>query len=401
LSAVGESAAEETFLVGLVELLCAPTERPRWLGEVGRLLAEHLQADGCIAYAVDRSAGELVAVAGQPGGALVAALPPLRLPVGFGVTGRVAADGIPTVLVDDQPRNLAHRELMGLAPGQAVSRLCLPALDPDGRTRAVLAVHVRRTRRFEPAEVSVGMSVARLVGLRLQRDDAVAQVAEHRNVLDGLVAATVSAQEAERRRVAADLHDGVTQVIASLAFHLSAAEIAMESSSSAFAVDQVRAARRLADLAVVEARNAVSGLRSPVLDDLGLAAGLESLGRSVPQLDVTVDASELELPDHVATALYRVAQECIQNVVKHAEATHIRVTLDQVGGNVSLTVSDNGRGFDPQRVPRVDDDPDGHRYGMVGMHERIQLLGGRLVVESEPGAGTTVRAAIPLDAPRA
>ncbi len=386
----------------MVDLLCDPTDGTRWLAEAGRLLTEHLGADGCIAYAVDRSAGELVAVAVHPPVAEPGDLPSLRLPLGFGVTGRVAADGIPAVMVDDQPRNLTHRELMGLAPEQVVSRLCLPAVDPDGTTRAVLAVHVRRTRRFDPAEVAAGLAVARLVGLRLQRDDAVAEVAEHRNVLDGLVAATVAAQEAERRRVAADLHDGVTQVIASLAFHLSAAEIAMASSSPAFAVEQVRAARALADLAVAEARTAVTGLRSPVLDDLGLAAGLESLGRSVPQLDVTVDAADLELPDHVSTALYRVAQECVQNVVKHAAATHVRVALDRVGDNVSLTVSDDGRGFDPQRLQRATGDPDlaSQRYGMVGMQERLQLLGGRLVVDSQPGTGTTVRAVVPLEGPR-
>ncbi len=390
----------EPWPAELVELLCAPADGRGALGEVCRLLCAQLRGDGCIAYAVDRAAGELVAVAAWPAGP--ADPLPLRLPLGFGVTGRVAADGIPAVLVDDQPRNLVHRALMGLAPGQSVSRLCLPALDPDGAARAVLAVHVRRTRRFDPAEVAVGMSAARLVGLRLQRDDAVAEAAEHRNVLDGLVAATVSAQEAERRRVAADLHDGVTQVIASLAFHLSAAQIAMTSASPDFALEQLQAARRLADLAVAEARTAVSGLRSPVLDDLGLAAGLESLGRSVPQLDVTVDAAELDLPDHVSTALYRVAQECLQNVVKHAEATHVRIVLDEVGGNVSLAVSDDGRGFHLKQVQRAEGDaaaPE-DRYGMVGMHERIQLLGGRLVVESEPGAGTRVRATVPLGSPR-
>jgi len=389
-----------------VALTCGPDEPGTWLPEIAAQLSAHLGADGCIVYVVDAAAGELVAVAVHPPVADVE-VGSLRLPLGFGVTGRVAVDRIPATLVDDEPRNGTHRALMGLAPGRRVSRLCLPALGPDGTALAVLAVHERSSRAFTPHDVAVGLSVAGLVGLRLQRDAALTEVRAHESAMDGLVAVTVAAQEAERRRVAADLHDGVTQVIASLAFHLSAAEIALGATGEAFVLAQVRAARELADLAFVEARNAISGLRSPVLDDLGLAAGLESLARSVPQLVVDVEADDVVLSDHVATALYRVAQECVQNAVKHAEATRVHLLLTQIGTTVTLTVSDDGRGFDPQRRgPAAPGGESGaepgegpmgeHRYGLVGMHERVQLLGGRLVVDARPGAGTTVRATIPL-----
>jgi len=92
----------------------------------------------------------------------------------------------------------------------------------------------------------------------------------------------------------------------------------------------------------------------------------------------------------VATALFRIAQESIQNAVKHAEATNVRVVLSRMGTGVRLTVSDDGRGFVPT-VGTVD-----HGYGLVGMQERVQLLGGRLTVDSELGVGTTVRAVVPL-----
>jgi two-component system, NarL family, sensor kinase len=343
----------------------------------------------------------------------------LRLPLGFGVTGRVAVDGIAAVLVDDAPRNQVHRDILGLAPGEAVSRMCVPALSPDGRTWGVIAVHSRASRTFGPAELAPAQAVARIIGLRLQRDAALTVAAEHRQAWEGLVAATVSAQEAERRRVAADLHDGVTQAIASLAFRLSGAEVALtqlvevagdpapaaEAGSGAaqqslglFALEQVKTARELADLAFTEARSAISGLRSPVLDDLGLAAGLESLARSVPQLPVRVEAADLELPEHVETALYRIAQEAVQNAVKHAHAGEVFVRLDRVPDGVLLLVGDDGRGFDAGNRAGSTGESAGHepRYGLVGMHERIQLLGGRLSVESEPGAGTTVRAFVPL-----
>lgn len=357
-------------------------------------------------YGIDADADELYVAAVHPPTDLDQTA--LRLPLGFGVSGRVAVDQIAAVLVDDSPRNPVHRAILGLAAGAPVSRMCVPALSPDGATWAVVAVHSGRSRMFTSSEVALTQAVARQLGLRLQRDAALVGAAEHRSAWEGLVAATVSAQEAERRRLAADLHDGVTQAIASLAFRLSAAEVALAEPESAgghaFALDQVQAARELADLAFNEARSAISGLRSPVLDDLGLAAGLESLARAVGQLPVRVEAADLDLPEHVATALYRIAQESIQNAVKHAHATHVFVRLDRLDGpapGVLLVVGDDGRGFDVSGRSHLGSgtgepglaEP---RFGLVGMHERVQLLGGQLWVESEPGAGTTIRAVVPL-----
>jgi signal transduction histidine kinase len=160
-------------------------------------------------------------------------------------------------------------------------------------------------------------------------------------------------------------------------------------------------ARELADLATGETRSAITGLHSPVLDDLGLAAGLVSMARSVPQLQVDVDAEELALPDHVTVALFRIAQEAVQNVVKHAGASHARVRLHRHGGTAVLTVNDDGCGFDaPGAISALPHrDPERPRYGLAGMFERVQLLGGQLAVSSRPEGGTRVRAVIPLSPP--
>ncbi|PRC50248.1 ATPase, partial [Mycobacterium sp. ITM-2017-0098] len=91
--------------------------------------------------------------------------------------------------------------------------------------------------------------------------------------------------------------------------------------------EQLDRARELAQLTLGEARAAISGLRPPVLDDLGLSGGLASLARSIPQVGIEVDLSESRLPDHIELALYRIAQECLQNVVKHARAEHARLTF--------------------------------------------------------------------------
>ncbi|OJF10122.1 GAF domain-containing sensor histidine kinase, partial [Couchioplanes caeruleus] len=313
---------------------------------------------------------------------------PLRLPAGFGIAGRVAAEGVPVGLVDDHPRNPRHRELLGLSPGQPVSRLCVPARVAGGGSSAVLALHSRTRREFSRPERDAAQRVADLVGLRVYVAAALTTMREHQDEWDAVVASAVGAQEAERRRVAADLHDGVTQAIASLSFHLSAADVALGDGDVGYVAEQVAAARSLADLALGETRSAITGLHSPVLDDQGLAAGLASMARGVPGLSIEVDATEFALPGHVSSSLFRIAQESVQNIVKHAEASRAVIRLARHGRMVMLSVTDDGTGFDASGSP-------GSGYGLTGMAERVHLLGGRLRIKSQPGGGTTVEVTVP------
>jgi len=367
------------------------------LGQVAAAVTTGLRADGCLVYRVEPDSQLVLAAVHPP---LRAAehhpADEMRLPAGFGVVGRVAEDAVPAVLVDDNPRNALHREMLGLAEGAVVSRLCVPARAARGEAVAVLAIHSLERRQFVAAEIGVAQHVADLVGLRLEVVRSTASLAEYERSWDELVSTTVTAQETERRRVAGDLHDGVTQVLASLTFHLSAADVALASGDTEYAAGQLRAAREMADLAFAEARRAIAGLHSQVLDDLGLAAGLVSMARGVPSLKVHVDAQEIELPDHVANALFRIAQEALQNTVKHAGAQTAVVFLERRGGTVTLRITDDGAGFEaPTHLAGLPRSPGADsRYGLAGMFERVQLLGGHLSVTSHPGQGTTVEVAV-------
>lgn len=367
------------------------------LAQVARLLTETLEADGCLVYRIEAS-GELIVAASHPPPVYVSE--PLRMPAGFGVTGRVAVDAIPVVLVDDNPRNRRHRELLGLTDGQLVSRLCVPARNPAGGCSAVLAVHSRTHREFTASELVAVQRVADLVGLRVELTQVGERMVQYRQEWDGLVAATVAAQESERRRMAGDLHDGVTQAIASLTFHLSAAEVALGDGDLAYVSDQLQAARSLADVAFGEARSAITGLHSPVIDDLGLAAGLVSMARAVPNLHVEVDVQDFALAEHVGTSLFRIAQEAVQNVVKHAGADKAVVRLVKHGRSVVLSITDDGRGF--EAPGQISDLPHGRpatsRYGLAGMAERVHLIGGRLSITSQLGEGTRVEVVVPISA---
>ena len=202
----------------------------------------------------------------------------------------------------------------------------------------------------------------------------------------------VLAQETERRRLAGEIHDGISQRVVSLSFHLSAAADALAANPDV-AAREIAEAQSLAEAALDETRFAIAGLHPPVLDDLGLAASLESLAASIPQLDVHAEAQGCELPAHVATAVYRIAQEALQNVVKHAEAKQARLRLHTHGDTITLEVEDDGKGFTPA----------GHAtttgYGLPGMRERAELLGGTLEVKSCPGQGTLLRLRFPAIAP--
>lgn len=337
----------------------------------------------------------------------------LRIAVGFGVTGLVARNGRPVLLDEDSPRNPVHRQLLGLQAGETVARMCLPTLGVEGEIVGVLAVHRSPSRPFTSEDLAVAAPYADLVGMELHADQLWRAAHRHRTERDLLIKAAISAQEAERRRIAFDLHDGVTTALASMSFQLSAADLSIAglvgTSSDAVRAERARAevgaARQLADLAYQQTRVAISGLHSLVLDDLGLVAALESLAHTAagpdgPTVDLVVDpgATFDDLPDHAVAALYRIAQESLGNAVKHAQAERVTLSLRRVGGSVVLGCADDGVGFDPdeRRAARGADDDGVQHFGLSSIAERCALIEASLRLESAPDRGTTLLVELPL-----
>jgi signal transduction histidine kinase len=374
-------------------------------------LASALDADGVLVLASDGT--DLTVADEWPANPSVASR--LRIPVGFGVTGLVARNGNAVLLAEDSPRNPLHRQLLGLAPGATVARMCLPALGVSEVVAGVLAVHREPARPFTSADLATATPYAALLGLELHAGQLWRTVHQHRTERDRLIEAAISAQEAERRRIAFDLHDGVTTALASMSFHLSAADLSVaalaglsdgpgQAEAAARARAEVEAARRLADLAYHQTRAAISGLHSLVLDDLGLVAALESLvqtavGTDGPDVDLVADqgTSFDDVPDHKGAALYRIAQEALGNAVKHARAERVVLSLRRVGDSVVLGCTDDGVGFDPEarRAARAAD-PNVPHFGLSSIAERCALIEASLRLESMPGRGTTVLVELPL-----
>lgn len=372
-------------------------------------LATTLAADGVVVFASDGH--ELTVDDVWPANPSVAPL--LRFPVGFGVTGLVARNGRSALLEEDSPRNGVHRRLLGLAPGQTIARMCVAAVGVEGTVSGVLAFHRSPDRPFTDDDVALATSYAAGVGLRLHAEQLWRAVHRHRSERDRLIEAAISAQEAERRRIAFDLHDGVTTALASMSFHLSAADLTVAEVSGCEACGPVaeraraelRTARELADLAYHQTRAAISGLHSLVLDDLGLVAALESLAQSGsagggPAIDLVVDDEEAfaGVSDHAAAALYRIAQEALANAVRHARAERVVLSLRRVGDSVVLGCADDGVGFDPaaRAAERAGDDDGTQHFGLSSIAERCALIEASLRLESAPGRGTTVLVELPL-----
>jgi len=344
----------------------------------------------CFVHVLDADRGVLTLTGATP--PYDAVVGRVTLAVGEGLTGWVAANGRPAVLIDDKRADPRYRYISELQGERYTSMASVPMTSRPGALVGVLNVHTVERRVFGEADVrllsSIGSLVAgAVVSARLHR-----RVAEREQARERFAERIVALQEGERRRLAAEIHDGISQRIVGLAFYLSAAADAVATDAT-FAAQQIAAARLLAREALDETRVAIAGLRPPVLDDLGLGASIASLGRSVPGVDVDVDAEPGALAEHVETALYRIAQEALQNVAKHAGAEHVSVTLRAAGTDaVELRVRDDGRGFAP------DDRPEAARvsYGLSGMRERAELISGTLRVQSRPGAGTTIVVRVPV-----
>ena len=206
------------------------------------------------------------------------------------------------------------------------------------------------------------------------------------------------AQEAERARIAKELHDGLSQNLALLSV-----ELDMFSQRLPEAAEQINTrlgefSRQTKGLSA-EVHRIAHGLHPAKLTQLGLAAALKGFCREIEaahSICVDFQAHEVPriMPEDVALCLYRVAQEAIQNVVKHSGARHAQIELAAVGNALALTISDNGKGF------VMEAEQGNGSLGLVSMHERVRLVGGEITVKSQPGEGTCIEVNVPLTTKR-
>jgi signal transduction histidine kinase len=239
---------------------------------------------------------------------------------------------------------------------------------------------------------------AALDQLRGRYAELLERLEENQSQFQRLARSALRVQEDERRRIARELHDGIGQNLTAIKHQLAMVQAQLREASGA-GVERVGTCIELCAQTLEDTRQLSRLLRPQVLDDLGLGAALHWLARTLEgdgRLQVAVHLEDVPALDpEIQTVLFRVAQEALANVVKHAGATDALVRLAARGGRVSLTVWDNGGGFDVAAAEASS--RQGRSSGLAGMRERLALYGGALRIDSEPESGTWLRISVPAN----
>ncbi|BBY95876.1 sensor histidine kinase [Mycobacterium gallinarum] len=397
-NAVRDLVDTDRELALLRELIQAASKGPGvepLAAAAARMITAATASDVCFVHVLDDSDRSLTLAGATP--PFDAEVGKIRLPLGRGISGWVASHREPVVIRQDKEADPRYMPFESLRGKDFTSMVSVPMETDPGGLVGVLNVHTVEHRDFTSRDVELLLVIGRLIAGALHQARLHRQLVARERAHENFVEQVIEAQELERRRLAGDIHDGISQRLITLSYRLDAASRAVSDDPEA-ASEQLEKARELVDLTLGEARAAISGLRPPVLDDLGLAGGLASLARSIPQVGIDVELVETRVPDHIELALYRIAQECLQNVVKHAKATSARLTFavdaGETGDIARLEIVDDGVGFDTFEHPLGSDEMGG--YGLLSMAERAEIVGGRLNIRSRPGSGTAVTATIPL-----
>ena len=273
------------------------------------------------------------------------------------------------------------RVLPQIRPGAALT-VCGVLRRKDGRS---VPVEVRLVQVTYGKEARI-LGVARDITERIQAEDG------RRRLVEQLLVT----QDRWRRQLARELHDELGQLLTSLSVGLSGLEV--KASNDALA--DVRRLRSLTDRSIQEVHRITRGLHPVVLDELGLVAAVRRFAEDslVPAgIDVGVEVQGLDEGDRLEAeaeaSLFRVLQEALTNVAKHASASTVGVVIHRQPDRVRCIVEDDGQGMELVAEQRF---PDSRGLGLVGMHERISLLGGDVSIETAPGSGTTLYVELPL-----
>jgi two-component system, NarL family, sensor histidine kinase UhpB len=275
------------------------------------------------------------------------------------------------------------------------SFLAVPVIH-KGETRGILSVATRTQRTFSAREIDLMNSIAHQLALTVENIRLYNLNRQHQENLRQLSLKVMSAQEGERKRISRELHDATGQALLALKLHLEllAEQVPPEMTNPR---EEIAEAHAITSQAIEEIRRLVADLRPLKLDDLGLVPTLRGLVKDFSKkfnITVTLEKVKLlrRLPSDIETVLYRIIQEALTNVAKHAKATQVSITLERVKDRVQVKVIDDGIGFDAATVSKRR----ARRFGLVGIQERVDLMEGSFQVLSRKGRGTEISVEIPL-----
>lgn len=253
-------------------------------------------------------------------------------------------------------------------------------------------------RSFEQRDIDTLSAIGQQIGMALANARLYEEVQAREQARVRLIEQIIDAQEGERQRIARDLHDSTGQSLSAIIMGLEAME-EIDASDGAQLTQRVERSMELARSALTDLRQLIFDLRPIALDDLGLVSALRAyadrhLGEQGVKVTFETKGMRERLPSQLETTLFRVLQEAVNNVAKHAQATAVSIRLLRTGDDFAAVVEDDGVGFDPATVQRPTHP--GKGLGLLGMRERVEMLGGTVQVASTPGTGTKVAMTLSL-----
>ena len=307
-----------------------------------------------------------------------------RVPIASSTTGHVLESHTVQRIADVGSHLRISAAQLGVA--DARTALLVP-LEYRGRGLGVLTA-------FDRGADAAGFSTEDEMTLRAFAASGATAVALAQTVQHERLRHSLEAAEAERRRWARELHDETLQGLGGLRVLLTSALRRVEDDAAA---ELLREGVAHVEREIENLRAIITELRPAALDDLGLAPAIDALVARVSAVEGLTIESEVDLPgdgerlgQELKTTVYRLVQEALTNVAKHARAEKVRVGVGTTSGRLKVEIADDGRGFDPGAAPSG--------FGLAGMRERVELSGGQLAVDSTP-SGTAVRAVLPLSRP--
>jgi signal transduction histidine kinase len=316
----------------------------------------------------------------------------VTVPKEEGMSGQVIATGRPIIIHDYANYSAA---IPSFARAGLTSVVGVPIVSGDQLYGVLFVGNLGRAARFSERDVAILAGVGRQAGIAIEN----AYLYENMRFY---VRQITRAQEDERKRIARDLHDDTIQALVAFSRRLDALRPASHADREqwpAAALERIGELQDQMDEVIKGVRRFSQALRPSVLDDLGLLPALEGLVSLTEQAGIQtrfeVLGDKRRFSPEAELTLFRIAQEALTNVRKHAGATRVAVAVEFTDGAVRLTLQDNGKGFSPPAL--TGDLAAAGKLGLVGMYERARLLGGTLQVHSEAGLGTRITVSVPIE----
>jgi signal transduction histidine kinase len=375
----------ERSVIEVTDEVTSELELDRVLPKVMEIAVDLAQADGGVTALLDEERN----VIRYP---YVHQLPPELVDVTVskekGISGQVMITGEPIVIDNyaTYPKAVPAFVEAGLTSVAAV-----PIVSGDRTFGALSVLSIDEAKAFSRREVAILTAIGRQAGIAIEN----AYLYENMRFYARQI---TQAQESERKRIARELHDDTIQSLVGLSRQLEALAIS-DGPLSDEGAERIQELQQATGEVIKRVRRFSQDLRPSILDDLGLLPTLEELTADLNHQDglhaeFRVKGEERRLSSEMELTLFRIVQEALNNVRRHAEATHVVTTVELSDSVVTVKIEDDGKGFNP---PTLTDHPTTTgKLGLIGMHERARLLGGSLSVNSVPGEGTRVVVNVPV-----